>query len=110
MTALAANSTLPSTAATLITAPNPGNMTPLEAAMMDGCNLLHAAVALGDEPEVVRLTSDLAAMLDRYEAANADDHPNAQWAVPHQRALVLSAAGDAEAAIVYEEIALEHAG
>lgn len=108
-------STIPSTLsaappATLITAPNPSNMTPLEAGMMDGCNVLHEAVAAGDDEQVAHLTADLAAMLDRYEAANADDHPNADWAVPHQRALVLSAAGDAEGAIVYEEIALDHAG
>jgi tetratricopeptide (TPR) repeat protein len=77
---------------------------------MDGCNLLHKAVAAGDDEEATRLTTHLATLLDRYEAANADDHPNAQWAIPHERALVLSAAGDAEGAIVYEEIALQHAG
>jgi tetratricopeptide (TPR) repeat protein len=111
MLSMAASSTSsPPAAAALITARNPANMTPLEAAMMDGCNLLHAAVGAGDHEEAARLITDLAAMLDRYEAAGADDHPNADWAVPHQRALVLSAAGDAAAAIVYEEIALEHAG
>ena len=34
---------------TVITAPNPGNMSPLEAAMMDACNELHEAVSQADD-------------------------------------------------------------
>ncbi len=102
--------TTTTTHTTLITAPNPTNMSALEAAMMDACNQLHEAVGQGDDDAALRLRSDLAEMLDRYEHSNADDHPNADWAVPHQRALALSAAGEVEGAIVYEEIALEHAG
>jgi tetratricopeptide (TPR) repeat protein len=101
--------TTTTTQTTLITAPNPSNMSPLEGAMMDACNQLHEAVGQGDDAAIERLQVSLAGMLERYEASGADNHPNAQWAVPHQRALALSAGSDTEAAIVYEEIALEHA-
>ncbi len=103
-------STLTQQHATLITAPNPGKLSALEAAMMDGCNSLHEAVAAGDDERIASLRADLEAMVDRYEATEAEGHPHPRWAVPHQRALYLSAAGDAEGAIVYEQIALEHAG
>lgn len=94
---------------TVITAPNPGNMSPLEAAMMDACNELHEAVAQGDEQRVEELETALGRMLERYEATNAEDHPHPKWAIPHQRALFLSAAGDVEGAVIYEEVALQHA-
>lgn len=98
------------TGTTVITAPNPGNMSPLEAAMMDACNELHEAVGLNDAARVTDLEAALSAMLQKYEAAGAEDHPAPKWAVPHQRALFLSAAGDVEGAIIYEDIALQHAG
>jgi len=94
---------------TLITSPNPAKMTPLEAAMMDACNILHEAVAKGDSDRIAQVRVQLAEMLDRYESTGADDHPQPKWAVPHQRALAMSAAGDLHQSIVYEEIALENA-
>src|SRR5262245_13643810 len=103
-------SSLASQTTTVITAPNPGNMSPLEAAMMEACNELHEAVANGDEQRVAELETSITAMIDRYEAAGAEDHPYPKWAVPHQRALFLSAAGDVEGAIIYEDIAYQHAG
>lgn len=103
MTSLATQTT------TVITAPNPGNLSPLEAAMMDGCNELHEAISLGDSARVAELERAISGMLDRYDASNAEDHPHPRWAVPHQRALFMSAAGDLEGAVIYEDIALEHA-
>lgn len=94
---------------TVITAPNPGNMSPLEAAMMDACNELHEAVSLGDEQRVQGLETALGRMLDKYELTNAEEHPHPKWAVPHQRALFMSAAGDVEGAVIYEDLALQHA-
>ncbi len=94
---------------TVITAPNPGNMSPLEAAMMDACNELHEAVSLGDEERIQHLEAAMGRMLDKYEATNAEDHPHPRWAVPHQRGLFMSAAGDVAGAVIYEDIALQHA-
>lgn len=94
---------------TLITSPNPAKMSPLEAAIMDSCNQMHEAVAKGDEGSVDRLKAQLADLLDRYEASGAEDHPQPKWAVPHHRALAMSAAGDLHQALLYEEIALPHA-
>lgn len=95
---------------TLITSPNPAKMTPLEAAMMDACNTLHDAVARNDDRRIAETRSQLTELLDRYEACGAEDHPHPRWAVPHQRALAMSALGDLHQALVYEELALEHAG
>lgn len=101
--------TFASQTTTVITAPNPGNMSSLEAGMMDACNELHEAIANSDTARVIELEASINAMLDRYEASNAEDHPHPRWAVPHQRALFMSAAGDVEGAVIYEDIALQHA-
>lgn len=102
--------TFTSQTTTVITAPNPAKMSALEGAMMDACNELHEAVSSGDAGRIADLESTLVAMLEQYEATGGDAHPNPQWAVPHQRALFMSAAGDVEGAVIYEEVALEHAG
>ncbi len=94
---------------TLVTSPTASSMSPIESAIMDQCNALHECRAAGDHDAASRLADSLEALLEKYEATNAEDHPNAEWAVAHHRALVLSAAGETESAVVYEEIALEHA-
>jgi len=94
---------------TLITAPNPGKLSPLEAAMMDACNVLHEAMGRGDAATIESTRRRLSEMLDRYEQSGADHHPQPKWAVPHQRALAMSACDDLPQAIVYEELALQHA-
>lgn len=94
---------------TIITAPNPGSMSPLEAAMMDACNELHEAVGNGDEQRVGQLETLMTELLTRYEATGAEAHPQPRWAVPHPRALFMSAAGDVAGAVIYEDIALQHA-
>jgi tetratricopeptide (TPR) repeat protein len=101
--------TFASQTTTVITAPNPGGMSTLEGAMMDACNELHEAVANGDTARIVELEASISAMLDKYEACDAEAHPDPKWAVPHQRGLFLSASGNVEGAIAYEEIALPHA-
>jgi tetratricopeptide (TPR) repeat protein len=85
-------------------------MTELEGAIMDACNALHEARACDDQERIEQLKVHLDQMLTRYEDSGADNHPQPRWAVPHHRALSLSALGDVEGAIVYEEIALDHAG
>lgn len=99
----------PASDTTLVTSPTASSMSPLEAVIMDQCNALHEARARSDHEAAERLVDSLETLLDKYEASNAEEHPNAAWAVPHHRALVFSAAGETETAIVYEEIALEHA-
>jgi tetratricopeptide (TPR) repeat protein len=94
---------------TLVTTKKPTELSPLEGAIMDACNSLHEAMALDDADLTARLVAELDALLDRYEASDAEDHPNPKWAVPHHRALAMSAAGNVEGAVVYEEVALEHA-
>lgn len=94
---------------TLITSPNPAKMSPLEGAIMDACNQMHEAVAKDDAGAIKHLKAQLAELLDRYEASGAEQHPQPKWAVPHHRALAMSAAGDLDQSLVYEELALPHA-
>lgn len=94
---------------TLVTSPTPGELSPIEAAIMDACNDLHEAIGLGLMDRVAGLRAQLETLLQRYEETDGENHPNPRWAVPNQRALVLSAAGEVEAAIEYELIAIEHA-
>lgn len=94
---------------TLITSPTASSMSPLESIIMDRCNALHEARAAGDADLADRLIDSLETLLEKYEASDAEAHPNAAWAVPHHRALVCSAAGQSESAVMYEEIALQHA-
>lgn len=94
---------------TLVTTPDPMDLSPIEAAIMDRCNELHESVAAGDAVRTRALRADLDDLLDRYERTGAESHPNPDWAIPNQRALVLSAAGEIEDAIEAELEAMEHA-
>lgn len=93
---------------TVVTAANPAELSPLEAAIMDLCNALHEA-RLEGSGATAEIERDLFELLERYEESGADDHPNAAWAIPNQRALALSAAGRLDQAIDTELIALQHA-
>ncbi len=94
---------------TLITSPNPAKMSPLEGAIMDACNQMHEAIAADNHAGIANTNKILSDLLDRYEASGAEDHPQPKWAVPHHRALAMSATGDLHQSILYEEVALEHA-
>lgn len=93
---------------TIVTAPQ-GELSPLEAAIMDACNEAHEARALGDASRLDDARATLERLLARYEATGAEAHPNPAWALPSQRALALSALGDVEGAIDTELRALAHA-
>ena len=93
----------------LVTATKPTELSPLEAAIMDACNLLHEVRASGAEARAAEVRAQLFDLLDRYDASDADHHPNPAWARANQRALAHSAAGDVEQAIVTERIALRYA-
>lgn len=97
------------TGPTLVTTPDPADLSPIEAAIMDRCNELHESVAVGNAARTRLLRSELDDLLDRYERTGAEAHPNPDWAVPNQRALVLSAAGEIEGAIEAELEAMQHA-
>lgn len=94
---------------TIVTAPDPGDLSPLEGAIMDLCNELHALgggrAGFAGEMVIERLDDALL----RYERTDGEDHPAPQWGVPNQRALALSAAGRIEEAIDAETAALVHA-
>lgn len=94
---------------TLVTAPGPGVLSPLEAGVMDACNALHEARAMGDGAAVEDLRAHVLALLDRYDASDGENHRNPAWARPNQRALAMSALGDVEAAIRLETAALKYA-
>lgn len=94
---------------TLITSPAPGDMSPIEAAIMDGCNALHHARSQGDQAECARIRRELFELLDRYDRTDAEGHPNPAWARANQRALVHSAAGELEQAVKFEIAALPYA-
>jgi len=93
----------------LVTSPTPDDMSPIEAAIMDGCNALHAARHDGDEVEARRIRDELFELLARYDETDAEGHPNPAWARPNQHALVHSAAGELDEAIRLEIAALPYA-
>lgn len=93
---------------TIVTAADPNELSPLEAVIMDLCNALIEARAEGSTM-VESIQSDLFSAIQDYEDSNAEEHPNATWAIPNQRALALSASGEFNGAIKSELIALEHA-
>lgn len=93
----------------LVTSPAPDDMSPIEAAIMDGCNALHAARGAGESARAAMIRSELFRLLDRYDATDGEDHPNPAWSRPNQRALVHSAAGELDAAIRFEIAALPYA-
>lgn len=94
---------------TIVTASNPGELSPIEAAIMDACNLLHEARERGDRAEVRGVTESLFRLLSRYDETDGDDHPNPAWARPNQRALALSAMGRLDEAVRTELLALKYA-
>lgn len=94
---------------TIVTAADPGELSPLEAAIMDACNSVHEARAAGDEDRIRALREMLADLLHRYDASDGEDHPSPAWARPNQRALALSALGEVAEAIRLEETALRYA-
>ncbi|MEZ6243194.1 MAG: hypothetical protein R3B57_09135 [Phycisphaerales bacterium] len=94
---------------TLVTSSVPGELSPLEAAIMDACNEMHEVRDLGDASQIAKVRGRLFELIDRYDAADAEGHPNAAWARPNQRALALSAAGEAARAIDAELAALKYA-
>jgi len=95
--------------ASLVTSPEPDDMSPIEAAIMDGCNALHAARAENDDDLAEQIRAELFGLLDQYDATDGEDHPNPAWSRPNQRALVHSAAGELDTAIKYEIAALPYA-
>lgn len=94
---------------TLVTAPNAADLSPLEAAIMDACNEMHEAREIGDAGLIESVRTRLFTLVDRYDAADAEDHPNAAWARPNQRALALSACGEVARAVDAELVALKYA-
>lgn len=99
----------PGTPATIVTASNPGELSPIEAAIMDACNALHEANEVGDTKTASEYTDALFTLLRRYDETDGDDHPNPAWSRPNQRALALSAMGRVEDAVRTELIALKYA-
>jgi tetratricopeptide (TPR) repeat protein len=93
----------------LVTAADPSELSPIESAIMDVCNELHEARADNHADRIAELCAQADVLLVKYEASNAEDHPNPEWAVLNQRALVLSAAGKTRQAIDAERAALDHA-
>ena len=100
--------TTPSTT-TIVTASSSDDLSPIERAIMDACNELHAARDEGDDHAVSILTARLDELLRRYDETDGEDHPNPAWARPCQRALALSAMGQIERAISLELTALKYA-
>ena len=99
----------PAAEPSLVTAADPSELSPIESAIMDVCNELHESRAVGDADRVAELCAHADKLLHKYSACNAEDHPNPAWAVPNQRALILSAAGKTLRAIDAELEALQHA-
>ena len=93
---------------TVVTAADPQELSPLEAVIMDLCNaLIEARTERSDSAGSIQ--RDLFDAVRRYEETGAEQHPNANWAIPNQRALALSAAGLYDDAIGTELLALDHA-
>jgi len=97
-----------STDSTIVTAPA-ADMSPIEATIVDACNEMHEARELGDAERVAEVEILLDALLDKYDRTEADNHPNAAWAKPNQRAMAMSAGGEVERAIELESVALRYA-
>lgn len=95
--------------ATIVTASNPNELSPIEAAIMDACNALHEARERGDRQTARAFTDALFELLAKYDQTDGDDHPNPAWSRPNQRALALSAMDRVEEAVKTELIALKYA-
>lgn len=101
--------TTPGPDGTIVTASNPGELSPIEAAIMDACNGLHDARERGDREMFGTLCDALGRLLDAYDASDGENHPNPAWSRPNQRALAQSAMGRVEDAVRTELIALKYA-
>lgn len=93
---------------TIVTAPT-GELSPIEAAIMDACNELHEVRKLGDDSVAATVRERLFRLIDRYDETDGENHPNPAWARPNQRALALSASGETLRAIDTERMALKYA-
>ncbi len=94
---------------TIVTASNPGELSPIEAAIMDACNALHEAREQNDRERMAAFTDALFELVRKYDETDGDDHPNPAWSRPNQRALALSAMDRLEDAVRTELIALKYA-
>jgi tetratricopeptide (TPR) repeat protein len=104
-----ANADLAPVKSTIVTASNPNELSPIEAAIMDACNALHEARERADVEAIAAYTDALPRLLARYDATDGDNHPNPAWSRPNQRALALSAMDRVEDAVRTELIALKYA-
>lgn len=94
---------------TIVTASATDELSPLEFAIMDACNELHASRDSNDSQGVEIFTQTLHSLLDTYDATDGDNHPNPAWARANQRALANSAMGNLDKAIALELAALKYA-
>ncbi|MEM9372806.1 MAG: hypothetical protein AAGA55_04105 [Planctomycetota bacterium] len=94
---------------TIVTASNPAELSPIEAAIMDACNGLHEAREQNDPDSFESLSIAANRLLDAYDRSDGENHPNSAWSRPNQRALVLSAMGRVQDAVKTELIALKYA-
>ena len=94
---------------TIVTTDDPHRLSPIEASIMDWCNLAHAARSRGDAGDLADISRELDRLLRRYDETDAEGHANPAWARPNQRALVLSARGELDEAIRVELIAAKYA-
>lgn len=94
---------------TIVTASNPGELSPIEAAIMDACNALHDAREHNDGERFRAFSDALFELLRKYDETDGEGHPNPAWARPNQRALALSAMDRVEDAVRAELVALKYA-
>ncbi|MFT5422378.1 MAG: tetratricopeptide (TPR) repeat protein [Phycisphaerales bacterium] len=93
---------------TIVTAPT-GELSPIEAAIMDACNELHEVRKLDDQAAGAKIRQRLFLLIGKYDETDGENHPNPAWARPNQRALALSASGEILRAIDTERMALKYA-
>lgn len=95
--------------ATIVTTDDPRRLSPIEASIMDWCNMAHRVRERGEERELAAVTRELQRLLRRYDETDGDGHEHPAWSRPNQRALVQSALGQTGAAIETERLALKYA-
>lgn len=95
--------------ATIVTTDDPKRLSPIEASIMDWCNMAHRVRAREDDQELAAVSRELHRLLARYDETDGDGHAHPAWARPNQRALVQSALGRTIEAIETEAIALRYA-
>ncbi|MEL6497453.1 MAG: hypothetical protein AAF937_00090 [Planctomycetota bacterium] len=97
------------TKATIVTTDDPRRLSPIEASIMDWCNMAHRVRSRGDDAELATVSRELQRLLARYDETDGDGHSHPAWARPNQRALVQSALGRTAKAIATEIVALKYA-